>query len=212
VRRKKGVAKRPLGDQDQSCFLAEGSARWRFEIPLECKRLLFVRKRYVDLDCPGCILRRVRDFARIVSLEVRAEVGSSADIIVQTYLRIEPRPAFALWASARQPSLTSPRKFEAACRTIAREGWWAVTDSNRRHPACKAGALPTELTAHQTRPISRDCGPMQALPPEPKKETAGGSLLLHACRISPEGQAGSRQIDSFNSFEARKATFLLALI
>ena len=28
-----------------------------------------------------------------------------------------------------------------------REGWWAVTDSNRRHPACKAGALPTELTA-----------------------------------------------------------------
>jgi hypothetical protein len=25
--------------------------------------------------------------------------------------------------------------------------WWAVTDSNRRHPACKADALPTELTA-----------------------------------------------------------------
>jgi len=23
--------------------------------------------------------------------------------------------------------------------------WWAVTDSNRRHPACKAGALPAEL-------------------------------------------------------------------
>jgi len=22
------------------------------------------------------------------------------------------------------------------------EGWWAVTGSNRRHPACKAGALP----------------------------------------------------------------------
>jgi hypothetical protein len=25
--------------------------------------------------------------------------------------------------------------------------WWAVTDSNRRHPACKADALPAELTA-----------------------------------------------------------------
>lgn len=24
-------------------------------------------------------------------------------------------------------------------------GWWSQTDSNRRHPACKAGALPTEL-------------------------------------------------------------------
>ena len=36
----------------------------------------------------------------------------------------------------------------AAFARIAREGWWAVTDSNRRHPACKADALPTELTAH----------------------------------------------------------------
>jgi hypothetical protein len=35
----------------------------------------------------------------------------------------------------------------AAFARIAREGWWAVTDSNRRHPACKADALPTELTA-----------------------------------------------------------------
>src|SRR3954453_16455503 len=31
-----------------------------------------------------------------------------------------------------------------------RESWWAVTDSNRRHPACKAGALPAELTARRT--------------------------------------------------------------
>src|SRR5262249_24354551 len=34
-----------------------------------------------------------------------------------------------------------------ACRAIApwREGWWSQTGSNRRPPACKAGALPTEL-------------------------------------------------------------------
>ena len=25
--------------------------------------------------------------------------------------------------------------------------WWAMTDSNRRHPPCKGGALPTELIA-----------------------------------------------------------------
>ena len=25
------------------------------------------------------------------------------------------------------------------------EAWWSRTESNRRHPACKAGALPTEL-------------------------------------------------------------------
>ena len=30
------------------------------------------------------------------------------------------------------------------------EAWWSRTESNRRHPACKAGALPTEL-----RPLFR---------------------------------------------------------
>ena len=35
----------------------------------------------------------------------------------------------------------------AAFASFACEGWWAVTDSNRRHSACKADALPTELTA-----------------------------------------------------------------
>ena len=25
------------------------------------------------------------------------------------------------------------------------DGWWSQTESNRRHPACKAGALPAEL-------------------------------------------------------------------
>src|SRR5712672_3880971 len=28
---------------------------------------------------------------------------------------------------------------------FARPGWWSQTGSNRRPPACKAGALPTEL-------------------------------------------------------------------
>src|SRR4029077_14835331 len=38
------------------------------------------------------------------------------------------------------------------------EAWWAVTDSNRRHSACKADALPTELTA-QADPPRRDFSP-----------------------------------------------------
>ena len=33
------------------------------------------------------------------------------------------------------------------CSQSTRDDWWAVTDSNRRHSACKADALPTELTA-----------------------------------------------------------------
>src|ERR1700730_14585509 len=42
--------------------------------------------------------------------------------------------------------------------------WWAVTDSNRRHPACKAGALPTELTAVRAR-LSKNRGPDEATKP-----------------------------------------------
>jgi hypothetical protein len=46
---------------------------------------------------------------------------------------------------------------------FARENWWAVTDSNRRHPACKADALPTELTARGARFIAtrRGCASPQ---------------------------------------------------
>ena len=50
------------------------------------------------------------------------------------------QPAFALWASARQPS-----------RATAREGWWSRSGSNRRPQACKASALPTELRPRLSR-------------------------------------------------------------
>ena len=39
---------------------------------------------------------------------------------------------------------------------------WAVTGSNRRPPACKAGALPAELTARTKRRVHPP--PMSALP------------------------------------------------
>ena len=34
-------------------------------------------------------------------------------------------------------------------RIFSKEEWWSQTGSNRRHPACKAGALPAELWPHQ---------------------------------------------------------------
>jgi hypothetical protein len=33
-------------------------------------------------------------------------------------------------------------------RSPSKEDWWSQTGSNRRHPACKAGALPAELWPH----------------------------------------------------------------
>ena len=35
----------------------------------------------------------------------------------------------------------------AALKTFNVKAWWALTGSNRRHSACKADALPTELSA-----------------------------------------------------------------
>ena len=50
--------------------------------------------------------------------------------------------------------------------------WWSQTESNRRPPACKAGALPTELWPLQTSGIrsqhsGRACTPMSI--PDPGK-------------------------------------------
>jgi hypothetical protein len=33
-------------------------------------------------------------------------------------------------------------------KTAGTQFWWVLTGSNRRHPACKASALPTELSTH----------------------------------------------------------------
>ncbi len=35
--------------------------------------------------------------------------------------------------------------------------WWALTESNRRHSACKADALPTELSALSKRGRIKTC-------------------------------------------------------
>ena len=41
--------------------------------------------------------------------------------------------------------------------TLQKETWWSRTGSNRRHPACKAGALPAEL--RPLIPVWRNGGP-----------------------------------------------------
>ncbi len=63
------------------------------------------------------------------------------------------KSAFAK-ATAGQPS-----RFEGwlANRSgDSREGWWSQTGSNRRPPACKAGALPTELWPRTAAPAKRE--------------------------------------------------------
>src|SRR5450755_1466979 len=45
---------------------------------------------------------------------------------------------------------------------LADPGWWSQTGSNRRPPACKAGALPTELWPQPAPPGQVACQPLQS--------------------------------------------------
>ena len=47
--------------------------------------------------------------------------------------------------SRRKPKLDFPHKRSLRHRTPGNTNWWRWTESNRRPPACKAGALPIEL-------------------------------------------------------------------
>ncbi len=85
----------------------------------------------------------------------RAENGSDANIVAlghgETFQDVDVGHGHssACRAVARgDMARLRPSCFGAAAFThIASEGWWAMTDSNRRHPRCKRGALPTELIA-----------------------------------------------------------------
>jgi hypothetical protein len=68
-------------------------------------------------------------------------------------------------------------------RTIRHPGWWSQTGSNRRPPACKAGALPTELWPRRrlTEPTTRGRPGFEATP--------GGSPKAHRAR----GRDGDRR-------------------
>ena len=50
------------------------------------------------------------------------------------------------------PSLEEPGSNAASQPQSTGDAWWSRTGSNRRPPACKAGALPIELRPHPDRP------------------------------------------------------------
>jgi hypothetical protein len=83
----------------------------------------------------------------------------------------------------RQPAR---RSFDATCETVTsgradggsawRPDWWSQTGSNRRPPACKAGALPTELWPLVQRRTHQSAMPAFAC------ATARQPSLRRACR------------------------------
>src|SRR6476659_4589510 len=88
--------------------------------------------------------------------------------------------------------------------------WWAVTGSNRRHPACKAGALPAELTARIPEPAAlsrnrrarantsgRAIGPARQLTPQEKREKTNGQPLRVDGFLEPLAGREARPLGGF---------------
>ena len=70
-------------------------------------------------------------------------------------------------------------------------GWWRQPGSNRRHPACKAGALPTELCPRRGTSLSTR---VQALFGGPLLAARGGcGRILSLLRFRPGGGASPRR-------------------
>src|SRR5205807_2780577 len=98
-------------------------------------------------------------------------------------------PAFALWASARQPSLVRHERAGLACRAVAREaseGWWGRKDSNlRSHEAADLQSAPfatrdtsPSVSVRNRPPEWRRAGPWMTLRPKARLEPASTGAFM----------------------------------
>lgn len=106
-----------LAQKDQ---LLEIGSRVRLGKPIICGRLSVSRDKSRTF--------RLMKFEQIFSLRCQNRTSGKPRSSPQTFIRMtfSPPPRHPFFAS-------KTRK------------WWSRTGSNRRHPACKAGALPAEL-------------------------------------------------------------------
>ena len=73
--------------------------------------------------------------------------------------------------------------------------WWSRTGSNRRHPACKAGALPAELRPHLSWPqapaatsVALACAPSGAIPGSSPRTGSRSGLRMRSASEAPDPQ------------------------
>src|SRR5919108_484887 len=83
-------------------------------------------------------------------------------------------------------------------RSVSRFAGWAVPGSNQRPPACKAGALPTELTAPGRPVYELHCAALwekrprrrSTASPDSAQARGGRSLLLCSPALGDEKRGG----------------------
>ena len=97
--------------------LLEIGSRARLGQPIICKGL--------SVSCDKSRTFQLMKFEQIFSLQCQNRTGGEPRSSPQTFIRM----TFSFIST----------------RHLFQGRWWSRTGSNRRHPACKAGALPAEL-------------------------------------------------------------------
>jgi hypothetical protein len=142
------------GDCEQTPLLAKGSP---FVASTDRKTSLLrdrparraVKRAYriwVSDAAHHCVQLRI-DLLFTMSDNLHRVIEDRRDTNSSSWTSSFPAARLRLPALARQPKLRSS------------EGWWSQTGSNRRPPACKAGALPAELWPRLRKPRFENGGP-----------------------------------------------------
>lgn len=129
-----GFASMELAQKDQ---LLEIGSRARLGLPIIGKGL--------SVPCDKSRSSRTMKFEQIFSLRCQTEQAGSAKLAANSFSNdFSPN----LYSTPKRDPADRDATILADCAftTILRIAcWWSRTGSNRRHPACKAGALPAEL-------------------------------------------------------------------
>ena len=140
-----GFASMELAQKDQ---LLEIGSRARLGRPIICRRL--------SISCDKSRSLRIMKFEQIFSLRCQTEQAASQKLTTNLYtndfclistrhLRAIRKDRRESRQSLRDCALAKPQRGGRKRQSCGLREWWSRTGSNRRHPACKAGALPAEL-------------------------------------------------------------------
>ena len=129
-----------LAQKDQ---LLEIGSRARLGKPIICRRL--------SVSCDKSRTFRLMKFEQIFSLRCQTEQAASQKLTTNLYTndgfshRRSAARRMTFVSSLLDTSARSAGSSQTATIPSGLRKWWSRTGSNRRHPACKAGALPAEL-------------------------------------------------------------------
>jgi hypothetical protein len=120
--------------------------------------------RIPSASCDALFILRYNHYPLISSTPISLDASDIPYYFFQIVKDRQPISHFPISRrSAQSPKTKTPRFTRGprlpGTRILAFEDWWRQTGSNRRPPACKAGALPAELCPQTRRAHARRTPP-----------------------------------------------------